>query len=475
MTKSLARPLPLYLLLCAAAALWIDFSRIHLGQTSDSLIPVLVSLQHWTPFYWEQSRFGMLIPLFALPFNDPLVNLLVQDGLMIFSGLAAVGLLARFFMGSRAWFAAACGSCACTIVFLAEPLRCDYFLAQPYGISFSLGLGALLLLERGNTWKRWSIGLGMILLASWVNLGVGPALLALVIMRWVGQRLTWPRAPVRLILLLVAGTATGLALERAAPFRDHRVTRLAPADQWLPGCEALVSNLLHQSGPGYRLALLVLPVAAVIALLTFTGRRRTRAARTLGSMLAGAALLTLLAASSRWAAVNGHTPRYAYMALLTLQTGLVAVIAQRCCLFTNSSRERGRPRLRVGLVECLAACCLLTAAAWTYGLPSPATVRACLHERCGGATDDILRAGCTHIAGHYWRVWPAVFHANWTLHQHGSTQQVWGVTYRSLPTKAHWATANPATSSVAVLGGHENAENILNDFVPSLRVAVAGR
>src|SRR5437868_1336805 len=104
-----------YLAICALTALWIDFTRLHLGQNSDSIVPILVSLQRWTPFYWEQSRFGMLVPLLALPFRHPLANLLVQDFLMIFAGLAAIGLLVRFFVRSQAWFAAACLSC---LVFL---------------------------------------------------------------------------------------------------------------------------------------------------------------------------------------------------------------------------------------------------------------------------------------------------------------------------------------------------------------------
>src|SRR5262245_16351545 len=166
------KPLPRYLLLCAVAALWIDFSRIHLGQTSDSLIPVLVSLQQWTPFYWEQSRFGMLTPLLAIPFDHPLANLLVQDGVMIFAGLAAIGLLTRFFIRSRIWFTVACGSSAVFLLCLAEPLRCDYLIAQPYGLSFSLGLAAILLLEKRGTWRRWSIVTVLMLLASWVNLAV---------------------------------------------------------------------------------------------------------------------------------------------------------------------------------------------------------------------------------------------------------------------------------------------------------------
>ena len=67
------------MVLAALLAVWIDLSPIHRFHNSDSLIPVLMSLDRWTPFYWEQNRFGMLVPLLALPFRDPFANLLVQE------------------------------------------------------------------------------------------------------------------------------------------------------------------------------------------------------------------------------------------------------------------------------------------------------------------------------------------------------------------------------------------------------------
>ncbi|MCI0682483.1 MAG: hypothetical protein L0Y71_10285 [Gemmataceae bacterium] len=445
--------MPLYLLLCAVAALWIDCSRIHLGQTSDSLIPILVSLQQWTPFYWEQSRFGMLVPLVALPFDNPLVNLLVQDGLMIFSGLAAIGLLTHFFVRSKAWFAAACGSCAGMILFLAEPLRCDYFLAQPYGVSFALGLGALLVLERRTTGPRWALALIMMLLASWVNLAVGPALILVIAARWAGQRLAWRRAPARLVALVLAGTAVGLILERSAPFRDPQVTRLAPAARWLDAGAALVSNTLHQSGPAYRSALLLLAIAAAAAFIVAAGRRRRIIAAVLVSTLAGAMALLALAAISRWTALNGFSPRYVYMALFTLQTGLIAaiVLAFRTRAASASTRRWGR------LTASTAALSILAATGWTYGTPSLATVRASLTERCEAAADAILPAQCTHVAGDYWRVWPAVYHAIRTSHEQGTPRNVWGMTYRSLPTQWAWA-ADLSAARIAVLGHDQHSE-----------------
>ena len=84
------------------AALWIDFGAFHRLHNSDSIVPVLVSLFRWTPFYWEQDRLGMLVPLLAIPFRNPLANLLAQSAFNVFCGLAAFFLCARYVV-RRAW------------------------------------------------------------------------------------------------------------------------------------------------------------------------------------------------------------------------------------------------------------------------------------------------------------------------------------------------------------------------------------
>src|SRR5262245_15413960 len=86
--------LGIYLLLCAGAALWADLGTLHRLQHGDSLMPVLVSLQRWTPYFWEQDRYGMLIPLLARPVTNPFANLLFQGFLNVTFGLAAFFLLA---------------------------------------------------------------------------------------------------------------------------------------------------------------------------------------------------------------------------------------------------------------------------------------------------------------------------------------------------------------------------------------------
>lgn len=456
------KPLPRYLLFCAIAALWIDFSRIHKGQTSDSLIPVLVSLQQWTPFYWEQSRFGMLTPLLAVPFEHPLVNLMVQDGVTIFAGLAAIGLVARFFLRSRRWFTVACGSSVLFLLCLAEPLRCDYLIAQPYGVSFSLGLGALLLLEKHRSWHRVCAAIVLMVLAGWVNLAVGPALMLIVAARWAAQGFRRRRAPLRLLGLLLLGTIVGLAFERMAAFRDSQLTRTTPWRHWAAACESLVTNAIEQSGPAYRVTLMLQTVAAVLGMVFLRARRRVVAWRAAGALLLSAFLLVLFAGRSRWAVLNAGMPRYIYTAMLALQTGLLAALAAPLYDWFG---KRGRL-----LGTWAAAGSIFAAIGFTYGQPSNGVVRACLDERFGGATTGILQTGCTHVAGDYWRVWPAVFHANWKLRERGESHTIWGVAYRSLPTLSRWTPSAGQQSVVAVLGQDEIAERLLAQQFPPLQI-----
>ena len=136
-----------FLLVLASAAICLDLSTIHQYHASDSLLPVLVSLQHWTPFFWLQDRVGMLVPLLAIPFRHPLANLLVQDGLYIFSGLTAFLLLARYMLPNQAYALVGIGS-ASVFVALAPPGWCfNLFINTFYGVWLALGLAALVLLE----------------------------------------------------------------------------------------------------------------------------------------------------------------------------------------------------------------------------------------------------------------------------------------------------------------------------------------
>src|SRR3954454_8201720 len=91
------------LLLCALSALWADLETLHRLQNGDSLLPVLVSLQRWTPFFWEQDLYGMLIPWLARPVTHPFGYLLFQGFLNLSCGLSAFFLLARYMLRDRSF------------------------------------------------------------------------------------------------------------------------------------------------------------------------------------------------------------------------------------------------------------------------------------------------------------------------------------------------------------------------------------
>lgn len=129
------------------AAALLDLGAFHRLEHADALVPVLVSLQRWTPFYWDQERYGMLVPLLALPVRDPLWNLLLQRGLLVLAGLSAVVLLARHVLGRRDWRVAGALAAAALLVLPPEAWRFEYLGDQPYGLSLALALAGLAFVE----------------------------------------------------------------------------------------------------------------------------------------------------------------------------------------------------------------------------------------------------------------------------------------------------------------------------------------
>jgi len=170
---------------CVAAALWIDSAGFHRPHDRDSIVPVMVSLYRWIPFYWEQDRLGMLVPLLAIPFRSPLANLLVQSAVNASCGLAAFFLSARYVM-REGWIFTGAVSAAGFLWFNTKQALFQYLgSAQPYGVGLCLGLAGLLLLENAKRSRplRISASLIFLLAASWVDAAVIFVLLPLVLFR----------------------------------------------------------------------------------------------------------------------------------------------------------------------------------------------------------------------------------------------------------------------------------------------------
>jgi hypothetical protein len=438
------------LALCAGVALAIVFGSLHRLQHGDSLMPVLVSLYRWTPFYWGQDRYGMLVALAARPLKGPLENMLAQGFLTVFAGLSAFFLLARYALRDATYPVVGAVGAAAFVALAPEAYRFDYFIDSAPGVWLALGLGGLIALEPGPSgvpWPRRVVAIVLIVLAHWVNFAT-----ALYLGAFVGCRAVLTAAlagrfevpslrdlarraagsePVRALGLLAVAAFVGKRLTRLSPDHQTALDALRPS-AWPGSWGRFVGRTWAELSPPWWPAFV--SVAAAAGLLTgwfVLGRRPGRSAWTsAAALIASAVGLGLFVGTRRWVTINAYAPRYLIPSTFFLQGGLLALAVAPFRGWVEMGLTRPGVPLRVWLA---CAVMLVGAAAIGYGVPAPGRPRAEIERRLGGRTAEILASGCTHVAGDYWEVWPSVFHANLVARERGRRGVIWGVTFRSAP------------------------------------------
>jgi hypothetical protein len=457
--------LPIMLAVCAGIAMWIDFGTLHRHYNGDALIPTLVSLYRWTPFYWGQDRLGMLLPLLAVPLRNPLTNLLVQMGLSTFAALVSLCLLARYTLPWGLWQLAALLSAAGFLALAPEWIRFEILAVhQPYGLSLALALGGLSLLAHSHGWlsrQRVALALILLLLAHWVNISIvllGPLL---VLLRWrvqaagvatplapaerphaslwlrLGKRFTElvPSDVRRELILLTIAAATSVVLQHFA-VSDRTSMRLTSPQEWPIAWFRSAASTWHTfTSREWLVFQLTTPLAAAALLIGLPRlREAARPALRAGLILTLVALLYACGiASTEHAQRNDYAYRYLIPSILLLQTASAAVTVAPLGAVLQRQAWSARWLTLAGMVG------LWATAIIGFGLPSLTGVRQDLDWQRGQRTTELLAANCTHIAGNYWDVWPAMFHANLLLYERGETRVLWGLSDRSLATKALWS------------------------------------
>lgn len=443
-------------------AVWIDLTPIHRFHQTDSLLPVLASCIKWTPFFWRQNRLGALVPLLALPFRDPRINLYVQTGINSFLGLLAVFLAARYAAGRRRWIA---GGAIAALLLIGWPQQriFNYLIAHnEYGAALGLGFAALLLLsdEAGRPGHpRFVLGAGCLFCALWVNYATAIILGTVVVWTWLfggsfrsdGRSLLTlrlkslvQREPAKM-LLMIAGVfilCVGLSL---LPSQRQDIWKLnLGGGQWKAYATLAANTWRHfLSGMLWKEWTAVF-IIALVSLFFRSGRRALRASAVgAGCLFAAAICHFAMIGILGWVEHNGFNPRYATTSVILLQCA-VAVFAG--AQWHAVLGDRKATVATAALVIALAASVVLK-----FGPPSPGRVETILDKRFGMSTNDILASGCTHICGDFWMVWPAIFHVNMVLYEQGSKRHVWGITNRSEPTQGKWRTIPMKQWKVAVL------------------------
>jgi hypothetical protein len=442
---------------------------------------VLVSLQRWTPFFWDQERYGMLVPLLALPVRDPLWNLLAQRLLLALAGLGAVVLLARHVLAGRDWPLAGALAAAGLLAFAPDRWLFEYLFDQPYGLSLALALAGLAGAEpeaggrpgvaQREAAQRMARGALLVVAAHWVSAATGVLLAALAVARAAADLLERadPAAVrgrlARELGLLAVGLTAGQVFLRLAPpvAVSPWPLDLAPLRAGeLPAAWATLLANGWRFGGSWLLALAG-AAALGLALLALPALRHELPAALLRSVaLAGAALAwALFAASLRWVQLNGFHWRYLLPSAILLQVAAAALLAEPLARLRRTARPAG-----------LAALALVPAAALAAsGPPSLARVRGELDASAGRLTSDLLEARCDVLAGSYWTVWPAVWHAALVLSKRGEARRVYGLAHRATPTLAAWRD-RPGVRVCRAAGEAPFADRWLRDFgLPPMRAA----
>jgi hypothetical protein len=438
--------------------LWMDLSPLHAHHDSDSLVPVLMSLVRWTPFYWEQNRFGSLIPLLALPVKGPFHNLLVQVALRLTAVVLSFFLLARAVVPRPYW--PAVGAAAFALFVAGKGLWAQAFIQmQPYPQSLALALGGLALLDGGREiWRKIAAGV-LIVLAFWVSLSLVLWIVPLLLLR----RALTPWLPgLKPRVGEAAFIALGFSLSLLASHLSvWQSTALGPAP---PASWPHAWATLARGGVRFLSLPLVAAVGAMLAASWLAWRSpRGRLAAGAGLCLVATAAAELAAlGTSSWVHLNGLSIRFFFSGLLAAGMALPAM--------AGILLLEGRERWHRG-VNAAALLALLPVVWLRFGPPSPAAARQAFEGHHKNAAEAIVATGCTHVIGNYWRVWPAVLQADELLWQRGEDRRVWGITARSRPTLDLWQPRSWDGTRLAVIRGDGVAPIAMHVFkIPPLHL-----
>jgi hypothetical protein len=367
-------------------------------------------------------------------------------------------LVARLAVRDPVWPLVAGGAIALLLAVAPSRVQATYFLAQPYGVSLALCAGGLLLAASsdGRPAGRWRPGfaLALVCAAHWVNTAVGLPVAVLVLVRALvaGRRVRGLGGePGVALLLLAAGLAVGLALQKTLGARYATGLTVIPADAWPEGWRRLVAGTWRMLGPQVGATVLAAVALAGLVLVAVPRARRGLGVALPAALGGTAAALAygVVVGTLGWVADNRFSWRYMLPSVLFLGVAVAAWTVAPLAAWRD-------PRLRAGAQAVALALVLLGAGRWT-AVPSLAEVRRALDEKLGERTADVLKARATHVAGHYWRVWPSVFHANLALHEQGEDRVVWGLSWRSRSAWKRWREMPAEQVRVALAPGDEDA------------------
>ncbi len=391
MTLSARLRLPLTLALFVTISYAVATGRALDLHNADSLIPIFVSLEHWTPFYWGQDRFGMLLPLLALPIKSSFWNLVAQNTLGVL-----LLLIGAYVVAIRSDVRApALATLVLLASLLAWPLNTAlYVLTTNQSYAPALGLYAIAFsLMQGQSSAGRAAGVVAMILGAWTNAGTGLLMLAVT-----SAAVFMPRLRAQAFSMMI-GTIASLGvhyvLQTVAPGTRIDMSHLTIVSA--SGAGAAVAAFWSEA---YQIFLgpAVWIVASVVLFVLFLERRNQVAREAVAASLAGAMLYGFVMALF-FGAEGRHATPVLPLLLLTAIIGL----SRRIMLPSN--------------VHSLVLLLLTVAVLYQSEMDWPQYGRRRLIDRLAqGHGADLFEAGVTVVTGDYWSAWPYTFALN-MLHE----------------------------------------------------------
>lgn len=408
---------------------------MHEHHNADSVMSTMLSVYGWDLFFWEQNRFGMLVPLLCVPFKNLEFNFYLQNLITITCGVLCFPLAHRLIFRERDILLPALCSYGTFILTSSSFFQWGFFSTWSiHSTSLCLALFALLLCEKQELlW--FPIALILFSLASWVNASVSVMLMPL-FLGLTGVRLisSETRSGKRSLLIeatkgttiIISGFVISKILERLPPL-EYRNTWLHIPDTsvWLPLIKKQLSEFFDTVQP--TIWCLFIALTIVVGLFSVKRQRASREAGNWLMVIASTiffAVITAILFDGRW--------RYSLSNLVLVHIASVHLAVMggrhaRSWLQNNVKLASGAVLMAViGVVPVLLK----------YGVPESQNLTRGLRKDHGEMARQITEAGCTHMAGDYWIVWPTVFLAN--AAKTDGSDPIWALSHRSTPTMNLW-------------------------------------
>ncbi len=229
------------------------------------------------------------------------------------------------------------------------------------------------------------------------------------------------------LFVLAIGFGMGFWLTDLSPHHQTAYDAI-PRSKWPHAWYRLVETTVELLGPDHWP--LFLAAAALLAVSIDQAMERRRPWREATSLLAAALLVALFMGTRRWVEINLYDPRYFMPSVILIQGALSLLIVVPFA-------ERLSLDWRRRLTRLVAPALLILSVAQVYGWPSVRGVRSDL-DQFGAMTRDLIDADCDELAGDYWTVWPAVFHAELTRYEQHRNRRIYGATFRGQPASKYW-------------------------------------